>query len=142
MQICSFANDHSEFVYFYQETLEKIYTPQFLTDCKNILQHSRLCLCFLNELLMYCFWTNNKEPFPIFCNEADHAAVCALRKRVPLCWGTKSWPSLIYIRFISTFYLVLRNFDYYSNILYYIPVSYSRPAAALKLYCALTFYGQ
>ena len=48
MLICSFANDHYEFVYFYQETWEKIYNPQFLTDCKNILQHNYVCAFSMN----------------------------------------------------------------------------------------------
>ena len=54
-----------------------------------------------DETLRLMFDILHKEPFPIFCNEADHAAVCALRKRVPLCWGTKSWhkPHFLSIHF-------------------------------------------
>ena len=136
MLICSFANDHYEFVYFYQETWEKIYTSQFLTDCKNILQH----LCFLNELLMSnVFELTIKNRFQFSATKRTTQQCVHSENEFLFARVQNHGISLIFFLFISTFYLVLRNFDYYSNILYYTPVTYSRPTKAVKLYCALTF---
>ena len=138
MLICSFANDRYEFVYFYQETWEKIDTPQFLTDCKNILQHNYVCVFSMNYWCLV-FELTIKNRFQFSATKRTTQQCVHSENEFLFARVQNHGISLIFFRFISAFYLVLRDFDYYSNILYYTPVTYSRPAKAVKLYCALTF---
>ena len=104
---------------------------------------TQLCLCFLNELLMSnVFELTIKNRFQFSATKRTTQQCVHSENEFVFANVQNHGISLIFLRFISAFYLVLRSCDYYRNILYYIPVTYSRPAAAVKLYCALTFYLQ